>query len=148
MYLYRIQKPKIKNKNPLLRKTISVSEFRNMPEIHFTLRPPGKPENSTQFMMPEWYYNVDQSFVIRPKELKNISLCDKHFADTSLCLISTNKACATVVSLQLYNNSLTKKIKIPRKTSLQKLMQYSLISTHSFTVCDKTCSRLTTYIIK
>ena len=116
------------------------------PEIHFTLRP-GKPENQTPFM-PEWYYNVDKSFVIPPTKLIDIFLCSKPFADSSLCLISTKEAC--VVSLQLYNNSLTKKIKIPRKTSLQKLMQYSLIRTHSLTVYDKTCSRSPkkTYILK
>ena len=107
-------------------------------QIHFTLRPGAKKEhqctvrgrgNRIRFM-PEWHYNVDKPFVIRPGKSKDIFLCNKHFEKKYiLCLIPMYQR--GVVSLRLYNDSLTKKITIPRRTSLQKIMHYSLIRTHN-----------------
>ena len=48
--------------------------------------------------MPKWHYNVDKPLVIRPRKWTDIFVCNKHFADSSLCLISTKEG--GVVSLR------------------------------------------------
>ena len=113
-----------------------VSELLTMPvsQIHFSLRPGTKTRHRCTVqgyciqLYPQFHYNVSGPFVIRPRKWIDIFLCNKHSTDSS-CLISTKEG--GVVSLRLYNDSFTKKIIIQHKTSLRKVIHYSLIRSRS-----------------
>jgi len=117
--IYRSPDAAQENKTPL-----------DIPRHHFSLNPTKTEQekcivqNYCIYMTPEFHYNLEKTIVIKPRHSIDAVICNEHLQDES-CAIPTKEG--GIVVLRLFNSSFKKKIIIPPKISLRKIMDHPLM---------------------
>ena len=81
-------------------------------------------KNYCIYVTPECHFNLENTIVIKPRHSIDAVICNEHRQDES-CVIPTKEG--GIVCMRLFNSSFEKKLIIPPKMSLRKIMDHPFI---------------------